>query len=869
MTGGALVYIRNDMICETIGSKIYDNCVWIIDVCVKRNNKSMRISVVYRSPSSSKRKFLDLMSEWIENGPDIFVNWCICGDMNIDMSNINECYAKQLVKFFEFYGMKQIVTEPTRITINTTTLIDVIFTNVANMKANVLEDEKISDHETLQAVASVWESTDKKVNMVSKVMNYTANRIIQKLNEYNWQIYRLPLVEKIAIISDRLNESVRSFVKVVPSKYIENKWYNTELRELQKKRNEANKKAIRTKEDNDWHSYKNLRNQYIKKIREAKQNHIQQNLKKACGDSKQTWKILKGMINGKKTSEINKMTFGNEIETDPSVIANKYNSFVINSIREVHESIQDIHNDENITHMNNNCFTDFYLPTKDEIFGIIDNMKKKTDTQMLSSKIVVDAWPVVGDAITHIMNECLLMGCCPDLWKISTIVPVPKVGKATNSNDFRPINMLCTLEKVLETIVKNQLMTYIDEKNILVSQQAGYRRNYSCESSINIVLSDWKMIKDQNEHIVCVFLDLKRAFETVDRIKLLNKLKEYGIGGVVHKWLDSFLTKRKQKVKINGVTSNELEIDLGTPQGAILSAFLFILYINDMPNNLKHCRINLFADDTLIYMSGTRINDIIGKVNEDLSGVFKWLCVNKLKLNVEKTKYMIIKGTNSRTHDADVSVKINNERLECVDTMKYLGVLIDNQLKFKKNCEYVCKKAAKKIGLLGRLSRYLTTNAKINIYKSIISPHFEYCPTILFMADCADMSAFQKLQNRAMRVILRCNRYTSIKEMLNGLQFMSIRQIIIARTLQFIYKMKIGKIPQCASLMRTRGELHTYPTRSRDNFRLPKTNKTCTQNSLFFKGTKIFNTLPNEIKNEPNEKRFKKQIIKYVKEKYF
>ncbi len=154
--------------------------------------------------------------------------------------------------------------------------------------------------------------------------------------------------------------------------------------------------------------------------------------------------------------------------------------------------------------------------------------------------------------------------------------------------------------------MKDQLMEYIEKNHLLTKRQSGYRKMHSCETALNLVIVNWKEAKDNNESILCVFLDLKRAFETIDRQKLIQKLKKFGINNCALKWFESYLDGRKQVTKVNGQISRPRDNRIGIPQGSIIGAILFIIYINDMPEVLSEVAINLFADDTLLYITGKK-----------------------------------------------------------------------------------------------------------------------------------------------------------------------------------------------------------------------------------------------------------------------
>lgn len=871
MTGGCCMYVCDDAQVELVEQSQYNKSTWIITIKIKINELDIMMSAVYRSPSTSKIDFLNYFGEWLEKSIDYHMNHIICGDFNINLLK-NDTYTNRLNNIISFHGFKQYVYEPTRITENTKSIIDLVVANF-DVVASVELNNRISDHNTILIQSTLWQLYEKEKSYVNRFVNYSRDALQRKLSQYNWGelIYSECIEEKAAILTERLHVCIQSFAKRVPAKTADNSWYDTGLKSLRIKRDSAYKMAVLSNNMSHWRQYKKIRNEYCTKIRETKKTHIELKLENAKGDSKKTWQVLKSMVNGKSRCKINVMEFEGVIVSEEHKIAEKYNKYVVDSIIEINGSIVTIDSLNEVEvggiaggepRFELKCVDDTY------ILNTLRVMNNKRDSYGISPNVLVDAWPIVGNVIVNIMNQSICEGICPSVWKTSTIVPIPKINKAIKCVDHRPINMLPTIEKLLETIVKDQLVEYIERNKILIDAQSGYRKRFSCETALNLVLNKWKMINDEQNDIVCVFLDLKRAFETIDRDRLLQKLYKMGVANRELRWFSSYLSDRKQKVKIGEVTSNEINNAIGTPQGSVLGAILFILYINDLPGAIKWCDVNLFADDTLIFCHGKNINDLINKIESDLGNIDRYLKANKLKLNVDKTKCMIIKGKRNNVVN-DVTIRICGVPIDETNEMKYLGVLIDNKLNFKTNNQYVIKKVAKKIGFMSRVAKNLTAKATITLYKSIIAPHFDYCSSLLFLADSEDKQAFQRLQNRAMRIILWANRYTSVSMMLETLKWQSVWQRVVARTLQFVFKMKNGLLPDyLCGLLRYNSEVHTYPCRNRENFRLPNVKKASTQNNLFYKGLKIFNELNDDLKREQNYAIFKKKIDHYVKHNF-
>lgn len=456
----------------------------------------------------------------------------------------------------------------------------------------------------------------------------------------------------------------------------------------------------------------------------------------------------------------------------------------------------------------------------------------------------------------------------PAHWKTSIVLPIPKVDGTRNAHEFRPVNILPIYEKILEIVIKEQLDKHLEKHNIMVQEQSGFRKSHSCETSLQNLISSWKESIDIGCAVGVVFIDFKRAFETINRPRLLEKLKMYGLNGTVIKWFQSYLTERFQKTKYGCEVSGEKETKFGVPQGSVLGPTLFSLYINDIKSAVKDCSINLFADDTLLYDSGKDIKVIENNLNKNLQMIDKWMSINSLKSNSSKSKCMLIKNVRSNINQ-NLNINMSGERLEQVVEMKYLGVIVDNKLNFKAHAQYICKKVAKKINFLSRISNDISMFARITIYKSIISPHFEYCGSILYFLNQTNMQVLQKLQNRAMRVILKCNRYTPIQNMLQTLQFMSVKQRICYNTLIFIFKIREGLLPKYLQDRITYiSERHDHSTRQQNDFYIHFRQKSFAQNYLFFKGLIMFNALPNKVKQIKNLNSFKREISTYVKIRY-
>ena len=872
-TGGVLMYIQDKIEYEILQKKS-NEWNWALAIKVLNGMESGIYSVFYRSPNSKNkiRIFASFFEKFLEDVIDFTKTNLILGDFNINLQK-NTSNAKKFKTILNSFNLKQLINECTRITCSSRTMIDLaLYFGEKTMNADVLHAPKISDHSIIKmSTKSPGNHNDTSENKITikSYAKYQKTELIDVLKlcvkDYD------NIDENMQSLAKRTTEIVKSMIeeKQVPKQKFE---MCKKLKVLQIQRDRSYQKAILSDKEEDWEMYRLNRNIYTRNLKVSESNQIKKNIEKHKKNGKKLWKIIKNMY---KSQENDPFRFGVKFQEstvkEKQQIAENMNSFFIKSINEIHASISESPNkDSYLSSIQQNRINSnfkFKQIVVEELRITVGDLKNDSGLENVNKKVLNDiiSDDIIGNFFVKIINQSLQEGVFPDCLKTSTIIPVPKVANTIKCEEFRPINMLPTWEKVLEKIVYKQLKEYVEKNSIIIEEQSGFREKHSCETALNLVISDWKDDVDQNKKVISVFLDLKRAFETIDRKILLQKLSSIGIINTERKWFESYLSARKQIVKIGEYKSNELYNNLGVPQGSILAPLLFSIYMNDMPKFVKHGKINLFADDTLITVSDKNIDNGIQNMNENLKSISDWLKINKLKLNVSKTKGMIIYTKNE---PYNLRLFLDDYEIETVKSIKYLGIIIDSKLDMQENTSMLTKKIAKKVALLGRLKRKLDVNTRILIYKSIISPHFEYCSSLLFMCTKSQIYKLQKLQNRAMRLILDMPANTSQKWLLDVFQWLSIKQRVYFNTMMLIHKAKMNILPKY--LMRRMilvRDCHNINTRAsaKGLFRLPKYAKTYSQNSLQYNGIKEYNSLPENFKNCSNLKTCKNILIEYIK----
>ena len=420
--------------------------------------------------------------------------------------------------------------------------------------------------------------------------------------------------------------------------------------------------------------------------------------------------------------------------TDKLNIANKFNQFFFTNIAQT--LARDIKYDgtKNYKYYLNkhiNTVFDFQNIDEETVRKTIQNLPSKNSCELdgISSKLIKIIEPAIIKPLTLLINQVLNTGIFPDELKIAKVIPLFKKYDPKLLKNYRPISLLPTISKVIEKIIFTQLSTYFNENKLIFDNQYGFRPKHSTQYAalelVDRIITDM----DKKEVPINIFLDLSKAFDTIDHTILLAKLRYYGIHDTALLLLISYLNNRKQYVEFEDTKSEILPITVGVPQGSILGPLLFIIYINDFSQASNIFKFIMYADDTTLFSNlksfGNNIQTKEYLINAELSNVIEWLNINKLSLNKSKSKYMIFHVPNKDIQY--LTLKIDNVIIEKVDEFNFLGLTVDTNLKWKRQSEKICNKCTKMIGILNILKYVLPLGIKIMLYNSLILPHINYC----------------------------------------------------------------------------------------------------------------------------------------------
>ena len=323
---------------------------------------------------------------------------------------------------------------------------------------------------------------------------------------------------------------------------------------------------------------------------------------------------------------------------------------------------------------NESSTTIFLQPTdKEEITHIISslNSNKASGTNSIPYRILFLLKNEISKQLADLFNISFITGVFPSVLKTAKVVPVFKKDSKLDYNNYRPISLLPNIEKILEKLMYKRLYTFLNNNNAIYNLQFGFRQQYSTSHALINITENIRKALDGGNISCGVFVDLQKAFDSVDHKILLAKLNHYGIRGVSNDWFKSYLSNRSQYVSINGYESGLVALNCGVPQGSVLGPLLFLLYINDLNQAIKFCKVHHFADDTNLLCLSNSIKKLNKLVNADLKHLVNWLNANKISLNVKKTKMVIFKSKQKK-FEGDLKIRLCGKRLYPTESVKIL-----------------------------------------------------------------------------------------------------------------------------------------------------------------------------------------------------
>jgi len=416
------------------------------------------------------------------------------------------------------------------------------------------------------------------------------------------------------------------------------------------------------------------------------------------------------------------------------------------------------------------------------------DVKKSTGPDELSPRILKESCDEIAPVLTFIFNQSLSSGTVPDDWLLANIFALHKKGPKDLPENYRPISLTSVCSKIIEHIVHSSICRFLEENNILTPRQHGFRSGHSCETQLILAIDDWARALDSGSRTDVAIFDFSKAFDSVPHRRLLAKIDSYGIRGSTLDWIRSFLSNRSQRVVVNGSQSTWLPVTSGVPQGTVLGPLLFLLYINDISDNIKS-EIRLFADDCILYRKITSDHDTI-QLQEDIDKLFHWSVAWQMTFNTKKCHILSISRKRLKPL---LDYRLGPEHLSVVDSYPYLGVTVSADLRWHHHVDNVCLKASRTLNFIRRNVYHCSPEAKNLAYTSLIRPLLEYATAAWDPYTAGDTAKLEMVQRRAARFAKKdYRRTTSVTQLLSNLGWDQLADRRSAARLCMLFKATHG-----------------------------------------------------------------------------
>lgn len=816
--GGILVFVKNGVTIKKYSTE--SGVIENIYIQLKIQNKLVNFISCYKPPDYPDSEFLDELEDLlfsIDPSEPLF----IIGDLNMDL--LSSQNGEELSKFLLNNSMVNYVKTPTRI--HSTfqkknqnyrcdqSLIDVVIHN-----DDFIEEVKVvpcpfSDHQFVSTFIKINKPNLKFKNIQCR--NLCEENLIKINNEISSLDFKF--LTELKSIDDKWL-SFKNLILSILDKYAPLKektvrnsdqfgWYDDQLYSVRAKRDKLYKVYAESKSQRDFEAFQLAKSEFEKLNNQKLIEYFKDKTLNNFKNSKKYYEFYSSLIKIKSNSKSNNnplswLKSGENLARNDDEIRDLFNEFFTtihsSSTKSLHECLEYSNSrfqnliDSKV--LNPSSFK-FSLITSNKVSQLINELESNSGPgfTQIPTKIFKLASQKLSPILGNFINHCIVFNQIPKDWKTAIVTPLYKnKGDVNDVNNYRAISVLPPVTKIFEKFLESQITSYLNKNNLLCEDQHGFRFNRSCESAMHELLSKMNEIRSKRLIGLFLFIDFKKAFDTVNPKLLLNKIALLGFELNSIRLLENYFYQRTQCVKFANKHSKIRETSLGVPQGSVLGPLFFLIFINDISCYIEFlCK--LFADDTTLFLIDNNKDNLIKKFNCSIEKLIDWCKYNRLDINWNKTKIMFI--SNKRGIDFPNKLDIDSNEIEVIQSIKILGIIVDNKLNFKENVALVRQSIYKRLYSIKRLF-YLSLNVKVQFFKAFIMPYFEYCSTILIYYP---KEAIQKLSNTYNLCLYRLfgfkhqinysNDFNTFNSSLEKLNINCFQHRILKRLCYFIHRL--------------------------------------------------------------------------------
>ena len=869
-SGGVSVYVKSSFNSEILNT--LSRCDETIEICtvkIRISGTILYLLAVYRPQQDSVDNFISSLNSILDHD-QVRNKFCIItGDLNINLLREDIDTNNFLYNMYTYHFIP-LVTKPTRIPYvnsHSPSLIDHFWINKLdiNYSCKIIMDD-LTDHYPifLSLKFENYFSNDKIRIEFRNVSPENKVKFENALKNFDWSQIQNPdanlyFSKFMEVLNSIYDSSFPKKSKLVSSKLLVKPWLTTNLKKLIRAKSSYFKllqlNLITIEENNRF------KNKVKAIVFRCKLNFFRSYFERNRNHIRNVWSMIRKLANLQSSSSNIKTLIFNNIElTNNSDIANAFNEY-FTSIPNILESALPSSNIDPLFYTSYNQVSSFYLGpvSESECIKIVSNLKNsKNDLDTISVIIFKEYVHLLVPSLCKIVNLSFRTGIFPDDLKIAKVIPIFKSGAKDNPNNYRPIALLPFISKLFEKCLHCRLVKYFNRYNILSESQFGFRSGYSTADALQaLVRMQYDSLNDKL-YSINVFVDFRKAFDTVDRSVLLRKLDRCGIRGQPLHLISSYLSNRRQYVYIDGVSSSVKTIDRGVPQGSVLGPLLFLIYINDLPNCSKIFKTILFADDTTFSLQNKSLSIIEIQCNRELDKFYEWSCANRLTVNTDKTHYNIISNLDIDP-ESQPNILLNHNQINRKHLVTFLGVQLDDKLKFNFHISYICNKVSKSIGILSKLKFCVPHSTVKSLYYSFVYSYLTYCNLIWGSTYACHLRPLVVIQKRIIRIMNNLGYRDHTNDFFYNDSILKVLDVY--RFLAGIYMFKNYTAPQFYLN-------HAHDTRFSNRPRSTSERLTLTQHSIEFQGPSVWTNIPDSIRNSSSLAVFKYRFKLYLVELY-